>query len=103
MTLVVLSPTGIFDTFAAEKLLVEIQRVLDGTAQTILIDYSEVSFIDTVGLGKLVRILKLVRRAGKNLELCGLNHSLKMVLSLTELDQVFTIHSHHDELLPQTA
>jgi anti-sigma B factor antagonist len=102
MSTIVLNPSGIFDTFEADKLLKTVQDILSSDTQVILVDYTNVSFMDTIGLGKLVKILKLVRRAGKDLELCSVNESIQTVLAFTELDQVFTIH-YADQLLPQSA
>lgn len=102
MKTIILNPSGIFDTFEADRLLSAVQDILHSDIRVILVDYSDVSFMDTVGLGKLVKILKLVRRAGKDLELCSINESIQTVLALTELDRVFTIHCPV-ATLPRTA
>jgi anti-sigma B factor antagonist len=102
MSKIVLNPSGVFDTVEADKLLNAVQAILHSDAQAIQLNCSDVSSIDTVGLGKLVKILKLVRRAGKDLELCHVNKSIQTVLTTTELDQIFIIRQYSDESLSLT-
>lgn len=62
----------------------------DGPARVVL-DLSNVSFLDSSGLGAVVAVMKLLMPARK-LELAGLTPSVEKVFRLTRMDSVFAIH-----------
>ena len=57
----------------------------------LLLDFSNVEFVDSSGLGAVVGLLKLVGRHGR-VELTGLRPAVRKVFRLTRMDQVFPIH-----------
>ncbi len=57
----------------------------------IVINLSEVDFIDSSGLGVLVLILRKVGPDGK-IRLCKVNDSVRSIFELTRLNEVFDIH-----------
>jgi anti-sigma B factor antagonist len=68
------------------------QHVTDMLEQTtaIVLDLRGVTFIDSSGLGVLVRIL--ARTGQDNLKLCGLNSRIAEMLRITRLSNVFDCH-----------
>lgn len=68
------------------------QHVNDVLGQTpaIVLDLSDVQFIDSGGLGLLVRIL--ARTGRDNLKLCGLTSRISETLKITRLWNVFDCH-----------
>ncbi|MBO9474378.1 MULTISPECIES: STAS domain-containing protein [unclassified Shimia] len=62
----------------------------------VILDLSEVDFIDSSGLGAIVAAMKQL--GGENrLELSGLNENVDKVFRLTRMDTVFRIHETLDE------
>jgi anti-sigma B factor antagonist len=59
--------------------------------QRVILDLSEVVFVDSSGLGAIVAVMKAL--APRKLELSGLTLNVKKVFHLTRMDSVFTIHS----------
>lgn len=57
----------------------------------ILLDMTEVLFLDSSGLGAVVAVMKHLNPA-RHLELCHLNPAVQKVFRLTRMDSVFTIH-----------
>jgi anti-anti-sigma factor len=57
----------------------------------IVLDLSELSHMDSSGLGALVALFVSARSAGCSLELINLSHGIQRVLSLTNLLSVFTV------------
>jgi anti-sigma B factor antagonist len=57
----------------------------------LVLDLSEVSFVDSSGLSALVSGLRVARRAGGDLRLAAPGDQPKAVLGLTSLDQIFSI------------
>lgn len=57
----------------------------------IILDLSQVTFLDSSGLGAVVAVMKLMD-AGRPLEIAGLTPTVEKVFRLTRMDRVFTIH-----------
>lgn len=64
----------------------------------ILLDMSEVQFLDSSGLGAVVGAMKQIG-ASQTLELAGLTSTVEKVFRLTRMDSVFTIHSTVEDAL----
>lgn len=74
--------------------LLELIKSLEGTdAETIVLDFKLVKFIDSAGLGALVKILKTSEGYGKRLILCSVQSQVSMLLNLTRMTNIFEIHS----------
>ena len=65
----------------------------------LLIDLTEVPYVDSAGLGELVRTYTAVNRSGGQLKLLGLAKRIKDVLALTKLLTVFEIFETEEEAL----
>jgi anti-anti-sigma factor len=57
---------------------------------TIFIDLSQTNFIDSSGLGALVICYRTCQQRGISMVLRGVQEQVRMVLALTDLDQLFT-------------
>jgi len=63
----------------------------------VVLQLGEVSFLDSVGLGALVRQLSTLRAKGGDLKLCQVPPILLQVLTVTSLHRVFPIHTSEEE------
>lgn len=70
----------------------EIVALIDAGATQLVIDFSEVSFLDSSGLGALVGVLKRIGNRGE-LAVCGLNSDIEQMFRICRMDQVFTIYA----------
>lgn len=61
------------------------------TAAVVIMDLSQVSFLDSSGLGAIVSVMKYLAPE-RRLELAGLLPNVARVFRLTRMDSVFTIH-----------
>jgi anti-anti-sigma factor len=93
----VVQPSGILDGIKANQLRREISDIVASAANTVLIDLSDVTFMDSSGLSALVSALKMVRTAGGKLYLCSINDQVRMVFELTRMDRVFETFATRDE------
>lgn len=64
----------------------------------VLLDLSEVEFLDSSGLGAVVAARKLLGK-GHQLALAGLQPAVEKVLRLTHMDRVFPIYADADAFL----
>ncbi len=70
-----------------------LREVTSGHPGRIVMDMSEVGFLDSSGLGAVVGAMKQVE-PGARLELAGLTRTVAKVFALTRMDSVFTIHAN---------
>jgi anti-sigma B factor antagonist len=68
-----------------------VRMAAGGNSRRVLLDLSEVTFLDSSGLGALVAAMKLIGPE-RRLELAALQASVERVFRLTRMDTVFTIH-----------
>jgi anti-sigma B factor antagonist len=96
----VVQPADILDNSKATSFR---RQIIEGArgASMVLVDFSQVTFMDSSGLGALVLARKEVRNAGSQLYLCSLNHQLQMLFELTSMDQIFDIFSDQEEFQRQ--
>lgn len=64
--------------------------------QSILLHLGEVGFIDSSGLGTMVRVLASARQARGDLKLCNVPEHVRRVLDMTRLSNVFELHDSEE-------
>ena len=57
----------------------------------VVVDFGNVDFIDSAGIGTLISLSKLMRESGGNLRLRNLGDNIKRVLSMARLDTFFAV------------
>jgi anti-sigma B factor antagonist len=87
----VLEPSGILDSVTGNKVRNDVADLILAGVDIVLIDFKNITFMDSSGLGAMVATLQKVRAAGCKLYLCSLNDQLTMLLDLTKMLQVFEI------------
>jgi anti-sigma B factor antagonist len=88
----VLEVYGTLDNQMGKTLLRTAESVLaQSSAEVLLLDLSNVKFIDSAGLGGLVKVLKTTESKGKRLLLCSLKNQVAMLLQLTRMNSLFEI------------
>ena len=65
----------------------------------VALDLADVTFLDSAGVGVLVRLLHRTRSASGDLKLCGLPRRVAEMLRITRLDGVFDVHAGADEAI----
>ena len=85
--------TGRFDAEGAAFIKSQIAGVVTEVQPNVIVNLSNVSFIDSLGLTALVSGLKLCRRNRGSLKLVGLQENVRMLFEITRLDHAFEIYS----------
>jgi anti-anti-sigma factor len=67
------------------------------TRSSIVLNLGEVGFIDSSGLGTMVRVLASTRQARGNLKLCDVPETVRKVLDMTHLSTVFDAHESEEQ------
>jgi len=94
----VITVSGEVDLATSPELDVAIIGALESGTQSLVIDLSDVSFMDSSGLGVIVRGLKRCREADKDLDLVISNERVLKVFGITGLDQVIPIHASIEDI-----
>lgn len=95
----ILKPNGILDGTKASQFRQDIVALVEKGAKIILIDFQDVTFMDSSGLGALVLALKGVRATGSKLFVCSINEQIKILFELTSMDRVFEIFENQEKFL----
>ncbi len=69
-----------------------VTRLLEDGRVNLLVDLSAVGFLDSSGLGALVRALTLAQKEGGQTKLLHAGPQVRKLLQMTKLDSVFEIH-----------
>jgi anti-sigma B factor antagonist len=88
----VLAVRGEIDVSTAPELRDRLVQINQRGTTTVVVDLSEVSFLDSTALGVLVSGLKRFRSAGGDLRLVVTGRSVSKVLEITGLHEVFKIY-----------
>jgi anti-sigma B factor antagonist len=94
-----LNPTGLvirvnearIDAAVAIEFKEAVRAAVDAPGNPVILDLSQVTFLDSSGLGAVVAVLKLLGPE-RPLQLAGLTPSVAKVFRLTRMDSIFTIH-----------
>ena len=81
------------------SLYIEVSQLIPDTKRIVL-DLTDLTFMDSTGLGTLVRLFVSARSAGCNLELINLGKRIQQLLGITNLLSVFTIVGENHIRMP---
>jgi anti-sigma B factor antagonist len=81
---------------ASESLLAHVAWLLH-TRSSIVLNLGQVGFIDSSGLGAMVRVLASTRQARGDLKLCDVPEQVRKVLEMTRLTTVFDAHESEEK------
>jgi anti-sigma B factor antagonist len=70
-----------------------------GRGRDVVVDLSQVSYIDSSGIASLVEALQAASKGGTRLSLAAVSPQALRVFELARLDRVFTIHPDLDAAL----
>ena len=90
--------SGEVDLASSPELDTAIIAAIESGSSSLVIDLTDVSFMDSSGLGVIVRGLKRCREADKDLDLVITNERVLKVFGITGLDQVIPIHDSIEDI-----
>ncbi|KMK76928.1 STAS domain-containing protein [Alkalihalobacillus pseudalcaliphilus] len=92
-----LKVSGEIDAYTAPKLKETLFPLVEKTGVKVEVDLSEVSYIDSTGLGVFVGALKATNQVNSQLKLIGLSDRVYRLFSITGLDEVIDIVPENKE------
>ena len=89
---VVLEVGGELDLATGPELQGRLTDLIDSGVCEVVLDLTEVSFLDSSGLSVLVMAMKRLRAGGGTLRLAGCQSQVQTILELTALSRVFPLY-----------
>lgn len=83
--------SGSIDIPGAESLKKSLTQILDGDSKEVVIDFKEVSFIGSSGIGKLLIFYKNFTSKGGKINIENLNKEIKALFRAIKLDKLFNL------------
>lgn len=90
----VIELTGEVDGGAAAVLNAAYQQAIaDGTAQTVVLDFARVDYINSTGIALIVSVLAQARAQRRTVVASGLSEHYREIFELTRLDEAIAIYA----------
>ena len=93
----IIEPKGIFDGTKINDFQKQIEQSVESGVHTILVDFSAVTFMDSSGLGGLVKAFKTVEAAEVDFFICSINEQVRILFELTSMDRYFNLVEDREE------
>ena len=91
-------------TASSEQVLTDAHsQTLSLGAKDVLIDFSDLSYMNSGGIGMLVTLLVRTQRQNQRLSAIGLSDHYRNIFSLTRLDEAITLYDDEDAALAALA
>ena len=74
-----------------------VTKLVDGGVQKLLLNLGDVPYVDSAGLGEIVRCYTTVSRKGGKLKLINLTKKIQDLLAITKLLTVFETYDSEEE------
>jgi anti-sigma B factor antagonist len=87
--LLVATIEGRFDAHGIDRFNPEVVDQVGATHPNVIVDLSQVDFMDSSALAGLVKTLKRTMEHGGSIVLAGVTDAARIILELTRLDEVF--------------
>lgn len=101
-TLIITVNEARIDASAAIRFKDSMRALTESGPAKAVLDLSQVTFVDSSGLGAIVASMKQLR-PGQQLDLAGLTPDVAKVFRLTRMDSVFVIHDSIKTMTRQAA
>ncbi|MFM9996076.1 MAG: STAS domain-containing protein [Phycisphaerales bacterium] len=96
---IVVSPTGDVDLARSPALRGALREAQAGKPPRVVVDLSQVDYMDSSGVATLVEAYQIARRNSTKMVLCGLRDRVKSIFEIARLDTVFSITDSRDDAL----
>jgi anti-sigma B factor antagonist len=95
----VLSLKGEIDLHVSPSVTASLDGMIDKKPQRMVVDLSDVTYIDSAGLAALIQAMQKVEGYGGKFLLAGLQETVCSIFEISRLDQVFQIFPDADAAL----
>ncbi len=98
----VLPLKGEIDLHVSPVVTASLTAMIEKKPERVVIDLSDVTYIDSAGLAALIQAMQKVEAYGGRFFLAGLQETVRSIFEISRLDQVFKIFPDTDTALAAT-
>ena len=98
-TVTVIIPLGDIDLSKSSDLRNALQPVLKENPSKIIVDLSQVPYMDSSGVATLIEGLQLSQQSNIEFVLCALTEGVQSIIELARLDKIFIILDSREQAL----
>ena len=99
---IVIAVHGDTDMHVADELQVRLAEVIADRPSVLVVDFSDVTFLDSMALGVLLKSLKRLREIGGRMRVVAPREEIRRIFEVTLLDRLFDVDSSRDEAIAAT-
>ena len=93
--IVEVAPKGDLDMASVSQM--KLQDYINAGRIKLVLDLESIEYIDSAGLGEIVRAMKRAREAGGDLRLCGVHGQVGKIIEITGLNKAIAVYSTREE------
>src|SRR6267143_5679509 len=90
---------GEIDLHVSPSVTASLNQMIEKRPERLVVDLSEVTYIDSAGLAALIEAMQKVEGYGGKFLLAGLQETVRSIFEISRLDQVFQIFPDADAAL----
>ena len=87
----VIKVSGEIDVHTAPNFKTALNKAINSGATDLIVDLSDVSYMDSGGFGALLGAVKRVKPEGGSINLVGCSEAIERMLKITRLDTIFGV------------
>ncbi|KRT68427.1 MAG: anti-sigma-factor antagonist [Candidatus Rokubacteria bacterium CSP1-6] len=93
--IVEVAPKGDLDMASVSQM--KLQDYINAGRIKLVLDLESIEYIDSAGLGEIVRAMKRAREAGGDLRLCGVHGQVGKIIEITGLNKAISVYPTREE------
>ncbi|HKK33062.1 MAG TPA: STAS domain-containing protein [Desulfomicrobiaceae bacterium] len=97
--IMILEVSGRLDTRTSTELENQVLQILEAGHQHLLMDFSNLDYINSTGLRILVMTFQQLSRTGGQLAVCGIKDYILEIFDISGYDQLFPLFADQNEAL----
>lgn len=86
-----IEPVGELDIYTSPDFKNKVLVKIEEENKNLMIDCSNLEYIDSTGLGALISIYKVVKEKDNQIQISNLKPNIKKLFDITDLDNIFLI------------
>lgn len=90
---------GNLDTASAGPVEVDLMKLMEGNANQLLLDFTDVPFIASSGLRVLLKTGQAMQANGGKLHICCINDTVREVFEISGFDRIFSVFDSKQDAL----
>jgi anti-anti-sigma factor len=90
-------PSGVLDGISGSQLRREIISAVETGFDIVLLDFQDITLMNSAGLGTLLAALRTVRTKGGKIFICSISEQVKMLFGITKMERFFETFVNRDE------